>query len=224
VGLMAGSVIAIDGPAGSGKSTIAVALARRLGRLHVNTGAMYRAFTVKVLRAGLGPDDREAMIRLLEATHVELRPGAGGGVSVFLDGEDVTREVGTPEVSRLVSPVSLLPEVRAYMVREQQRLARRYDLVAEGRDVTTVVYPDAEYKFYLDASADERARRRLEEFAERGETATLEEVKREIEERDHRDSTRAHSPLTRAKDAIIVDTTSMAPDEVVDRILRVIVP
>ena len=221
---MAGSVIAIDGPAGSGKSTVAVELARRLGRLHVNTGAMYRAFTVKVLRAGLPLEDREAIVRLLDETTVELRPGEDGGVRVLLEGEDVTAEVGTPEVSRLVSPVSLMPEVRAFMVREQQRLARDYDVVAEGRDVTTVVYPEAQFKFYLDATAAERARRRLEEFRSRGETVTLAEVERELAERDHRDSTREHSPLTRAADAIVVDTTNMTAEAVVayimDRIER----
>jgi len=220
---MAGSVIAIDGPAGSGKSTIAVALARRLGRLHVNTGAMYRAFTVKVLRADLGPDERDAIVRLLDETTVELLPDAGG-VRVLLDGEDVTHEVGTPEVSRLVSPISLMPEVRQRMVREQRRLATRYDVVAEGRDVTTVVFPNAEYKFYLDASPDERARRRLKEFAERGERAVFDEVKREIVERDHRDSTRAHSPLTKARDAVVIDTTDLAPEQVVDRILEIVEP
>jgi cytidylate kinase len=223
---MAGSVIAIDGPAASGKSTVAVELARRLGRLHVNTGAMYRAFTVKLLRAGLTPRDRDAIVRLLDETTVELQPSGEGAnaTRVLLDGEDVTREVGTPEVSRLVSPVSLIPEVRAYMVREQRRLAEVYDVVAEGRDVTTVVYPDAELKFYLDATPDERARRRLREFEQRGEQADLDQVKREIEERDRRDSTRALSPLTRARDAIIVDTTSMMPSEVVDRILRIVEP
>jgi len=221
---MAGSVIAIDGPAGSGKSTIAVALARRLGRLHVNTGAMYRAFTVKVLRADLGPDERDAIVRLLDETTVELRPDSDGGVRVLLDGEDVTDEVGTPEVSRLVSPISLMPEVRQRMVREQRRLATRYDVVAEGRDVTTVVFPNAEYKFYLDASPDERARRRLKEFAERGERASFDEVKREIVERDHRDSTRAHSPLTKARDAVVIDTTDLAPEQVVDRILEIVEP
>ena len=220
---MAGSVIAIDGPAGSGKSTIAVALARRLGRLHVNTGAMYRAFTVKVLRADLGPDERDAIVRLLDETTVELLPDAGG-VRVLLDGEDVTHEVGTPEVSRLVSPISLMPEVRQRMVREQRRLATRYDVVAEGRDVTTVVFPNAEYKFYLDASPDERARRRLKEFAGRGERASFDEVKREIVERDHRDSTRAHSPLTKARDAVVIDTTDLAPEQVVDRILEIVEP
>ena len=221
---MAGSVIAIDGPAGSGKSTIAVALARRLGRLHVNTGAMYRAFTVKVLRADLGPDERDAIVRLLDETTVELRPDSDGGVRVLLDGEDVTDEVGTPEVSRLVSPISLMPEVRQRMVREQRRLATRYDVVAEGRDVTTIVFPNAEYKFYLDASPDERARRRLKEFAERGERASFDEVKREIVERDHRDSTRAHSPLTKARDAVVIDTTDLAPEQVVDRILEIVEP
>jgi cytidylate kinase len=218
---MAGGVIAIDGPAGSGKSTVAVELARRLGRLHVNTGAMYRAFTVKVLRAGLPLEPRDAIVRLLEDTTVALRPD-DGGVRVLLDGEDVTREVGTPEVSRLVSPLSLMPEVRALMVREQQRLAREYDVVAEGRDVTTVVYPGAQYKFYLDATLDERARRRLEEFRTRGERTTLEAVKRELAERDHRDATRALSPLKQAEDAIVVDTTHMTPDEVVAHILRVV--
>jgi cytidylate kinase len=219
---MAGSVIAIDGPAGSGKSTIAVELARRLGRLHVNTGAMYRAFTVKVLRAGLTLEQRDAIVRLLDTTTVELRPNADGGVRVLLDGEDVTREVGTPEVSRLVSPISLMPEVRALMVREQRRLASQNDIVAEGRDVTTVVYPDAEYKFYLDATPEERAQRRLKEFEARGEAATLDEVKRELAERDHRDATRAHSPLTRAADAIVVDTTDMGPEQVVDHLLGIV--
>ncbi len=219
---MAGSVIAIDGPAGSGKSTIAVELARRLGRLHVNTGAMYRAFTVKVLRAGLPIEKRDEIVRLLNESTVELRPDESGGVRVLLDSEDVTREIGTPEVSRLVSPVSLMPEVRTLMVREQRRLARDYDVVAEGRDVTTVVYPDARYKFYLDASLDERARRRLEEFRSHSEAATLDEVKRELAERDHRDSTRELSPLTRAEDAVVVDTTSMRPDEVVNHLLNLI--
>jgi cytidylate kinase len=220
---MAGDVIAIDGPAGSGKSTVAVELARRLGRLHVNTGAMYRAFTVKVIRAGLPLERRDAIVRLLEDTTVALRPD-DGGVHVLLDGEDVTPEVGTPEVSRLVSPLSLMPEVRALMVREQRRLAREYDLVAEGRDVTTVVYPNARYKFYLDASLDERARRRLEEFRARGERVTLDAVKRELAERDDRDRTRALSPLKQAEDAIVVDTTHMTADEVVAHILRVIEP
>jgi len=219
---MAGSVIAIDGPAASGKSTIAVELARRLGRLHVNTGAMYRAFTVKVLRAGLSLERRDEILRLLDETTVELRPDENGGVRVLLDGEDVTQEVGTPEVSRLVSPISLMPEVRAFMVREQRRLARAYDIVAEGRDVTTVVFPDAAYKFYLDATPEERARRRLEEFRARGENVSPAEVERELAERDHRDSTRELSPLTRADDAIVVDTTAMTPDEVVTHILGLI--
>lgn len=219
---MAGSVIAIDGPAGSGKSTVAVELARRLGRLHVNTGAMYRAFTVKVLRAGLPLEDRDGIVRLLDETTVELRPGGDGGVRVLLEGEDVTAEVGTPEVSRLVSPVSLMPEVRAFMVREQRRLARAYDVVAEGRDVTTVVYPEAQFKFYLDATAAERARRRVEDFHARGETMSLAEVKRELAERDHRDSTREHSPLMRTKDQIVVDTTDMTPDEVVAYIMGLV--
>jgi len=221
---MAGSVIAIDGPAGSGKSTIAVELARRLGRLHVNTGAMYRAFTVKVLRAGLGLGDRDGIVCLLDTTTVELRPGTDGGVCVLLDGEDVTQEVGTPEVSRLVSPISLMPEVRTLMVREQRRLARENDIVAEGRDVTTVVYPDADYKFYLDATPEERARRRLKEFESRGEPATLDGVTRELAERDQRDATRELSPLTQADDAIVVDTTNMSPEQVVDHLLGIVEP
>jgi len=220
--MMAGSVIAIDGPAGSGKSTIAVELARRLGRLHVNTGAMYRAFTVKVLRSGVRLEDHVALVALLKRTTVELRPDEDGGVRVLLDGEDVTSEVGAPEVSRLVSPISLMPEVRTLMVRKQQRLALDCDIVAEGRDVTTVVYPDADCKFYLDASLDERARRRLAQFEARGEAATLDAVRRELAERDHRDSTRALSPLTRAKDAIIVDTTTMTPKQVVEHLLGIV--
>jgi len=219
---MTTSVIAIDGPAGSGKSTVAIELARRLGRLHVNTGAMYRAFTIKVLRAKLAPDAREAIVRLLDKTTVELRPNANGGAAVLLDGQDVTGEVGAPEVDRLVSPVSLMPEVRTFMVRQQQRLAREYDVVAEGRDVTTVVYPEAEYKFYLDATEAERARRKLKEFHARGEPITLDQVQRDLAERDHRDSTRALSPLTRAEDAIVIDTTNMTPEQVVAHIMSIV--
>lgn len=219
---MAGSVIAIDGPAASGKSTIAVELARRLRRLHVNTGAMYRAFTVKVLRAGLRPEDRDEIVRLLDETTVELRPDPDGGARVLLDGEDVTHEVASTEVSRLVSPISLITDVRALMVREQQRLAREHDVVAEGRDVTTVVYPGAEYKFYLDASLDERARRRLKEFEARGEHATLDAVTRELAERDQRDSTRELSPLTRTEDQIVVDTTRMTPEQVITHLLGIV--
>ena len=205
-------VIAIDGPAASGKSTTAKLVAEGLGYLHVDTGAMYRAATLKVLRAGIPADDQSRVADLIEATRIELR-NENGTLRVLLDGEDVSDEVRSPEVTRSVSSVSSIRRVREVMVREQRRMGERGGIVLEGRDIGTVVFPDADLKFYMVAGIDARARRRGDELRERGIQADIEGLKEEIRDRDRLDSTRAESPLRKADDAIEVDTSNMTIGE-----------
>jgi len=214
-------VIAIDGPAASGKSTTAKLVARRLGYVHVDTGAMYRAVTLSVLRAGLDPLDEEGIGRLLESTRVALEDHAGV-LCVFLDDEDVTEEIRTPEVTRSVSSVSSFRSVRRAMVREQRRMGERGGIVLEGRDIGTVVFPDADVKFFVVASIKERARRRLQEIRQTGVEANLEDLERELEQRDRTDSTRLESPLQRADDAIEVDTSSLTIDQQVELVVETV--
>jgi cytidylate kinase len=204
-------VIALDGPAGTGKSTVARALAERLGVAHLDTGAMYRAVTWAALRAGLRPDDQAAVVDL--ARRVRLEVGEG---PVRVDGTDVTREIRGPEVTAAVSAVSAIPAVRAEL-RDRQRawIAAHRGGVAEGRDMGTVVFHHARLKVFLTASADVRARRRAAEMA-----GDVEAVARDIERRDWADSTRADSPLARADDAVVVDTSELRPDEIVDLLVR----
>ncbi len=212
-------VIAIDGPAAAGKSTTAKLVAGRLGYLHIDTGAMYRAVTLKVLRAGISPEDHRAIARLLETTQVELRQ-ARESIVVLLDGEDVSQEIRTPAVTRAVSAVSSQHEVRAAMVREQRRMGSGGGIVLEGRDIGTVVFPDADLKFFMVAGIDARARRRLDELNARGVRADLGAIRKEIEERDRLDSTRDESPLRRAADAVVVDTSDMTIDEQVEVVVQ----
>ena len=212
-------VIAIDGPAASGKSTTAKLVAERLGYMHVDTGAMYRAITLKVLRSGLAPDDRAGITRLLDMTRVQLRDERGT-LRVLLDGRDVTEEIRTPEVTRAVSAVSSLPEVREVMVREQRALGSNGGIVLEGRDIATVVFPDADCKFFLIADLGVRAERRLRELCAQGVSADLEDLKKEIGERDRFDSTRAVSPLRKAADAVEIDTSDMTIEQQVDVVVR----
>jgi CMP/dCMP kinase len=200
-------VIALDGPAGTGKSTVARALAARLGIAHLDTGAMYRALTWAVLRDGLDADDGEAVTHL--ARRLALEVGEGG---VFVDGTDVTAAIRGPEVTAAVSAVSAVPGARAEL-RERQRawVAARGGAVAEGRDMGTVVFPDARLKVYLTAAPEVRARRRAAEVGHDPEA-----VARDIHRRDLADSTRADSPLARAPDAVVVDTSELAPAAIVD--------
>jgi CMP/dCMP kinase len=214
-------VIAIDGPAASGKSTTAKLVARKLEYMHVDTGAMYRAVTVKVLRAGLALDDRRGIGMLMESTHVELRR-ANGEMQVLLDGEDVSDEIRSVPVTRAVSAVSSLREVRQAMVREQRVLGREGGIVLEGRDIGTVVFPDADLKFFLVAGIEARARRRRLELAADGVDAELDALMREIEERDRKDSSRKESPLRKAEDAVEIDTSSMTIEEQVDMVVKVV--
>ena len=204
-------IIAIDGPAGAGKSTVARRLAARLGYRFLDTGALYRAVTVAVLRAGLDPSDEAGVSAVAEAADVRL--GAGpGGQAVLLDGADVTEESRGPAASTAVSTVAAMPRVRAAMIPLQREFARGGGVVAEGRDIGTVVFPDADLKVFLDADPAERAIRRARE---RGE-GDVESVRREIAERDAKDVTRAVSPLAAAPDALRIDSTGRAIEEIVD--------
>ncbi len=211
-------VIAIDGPVGSGKSTVARALASRLGFGTLETGAMYRAVTLKALRAGADLGDAGALTEVAQSCDIRVE-GSGDGLCVLLDGDDVTEAIRSRDVTGNVFGPSQTRGVRERLVELQRAAAARGPLVAEGRDMGTVVFPDSPAKFYLDASVDVRAERRHRELVEKGEAIPLDELKRQIIERDARDSTREASPLRRADDATLVDTTGMTVDDVVDHIL-----
>ncbi len=214
-------IIAVDGPAGSGKSTTAKQLAQRLNYLYLDTGAMYRAFTLKVLRKKIDSDDSDTLAKLAAQTEIKLIPNASG-IRVYLDGEDVTDLIRTPEIDRAISKVSRVKAVRDRMVTLQRKIGESGGIVAEGRDIGTVVFPNADVKIFLVASPEERARRRKEELQAKGMNILLEEVLQDIKRRDEIDSTREISPLKKAGDAIEVDTTDLSIDEQVDRIYRII--
>ncbi|MDI6900494.1 MAG: (d)CMP kinase [Anaerosomatales bacterium] len=217
-------IVAIDGPAASGKSTVARALARRLGFAYLDTGAMYRAVAALALDRGIDLADEAALARLAEGEVITFGHPAGDPVpdTVHIGGTDVTAAIRTPEADAAVSAVARVPGVRAAMVAQQRRLAGASDTVVEGRDIGTVVFPDAPVKAYLTASAEERARRRHGELAERGHALEERAVHEGIEARDSADSTRAASPLAVADDAVVVDTTGMSVDEVVERVARLV--
>ena len=217
-----GLIIAIDGPAGAGKSSVARAVARRLGYLFINTGAMYRAVAWKALQEGVSLDDAGAVGRLAQDSLIELT-GDVDSMRVLIDGRDVTAEIATPQVGRAASIVSVISAVRRALVIRQQQMGRAGGVVMEGRDIGTQVFPDAGIKIYLDASSDARAQRRYVEDLDRGvAVASPEKMKEEIEQRDHRDRTRADSPLLRAEDAIYIDSSAMTIDEVVEQILEIV--
>ncbi len=201
-------IIAIDGPAGSGKTTTAKLVAHELGYLHLDTGAMYRGVAEKVLRAGIDPSDRVAISRLVESTTVTLRQ-TGNGVHVLLDGEDVTSRIRGTDVTRIVSAVSSVPEVRRAMVSYQRSMGKDGGVVVEGRDIGTVVFPDAGLKIFLVADLQARAHRRQLELHNAGIEASLEWLAQEIQERDTKDSTRSDSPLQQASDAVVLDTSEL---------------
>ncbi len=211
-------VITLDGPAGAGKSTVSRALARRLSCLYLDTGAMYRALTVKALDRGISMDDPRAIGELAARTEIRLVPDPDA-MRVTVDGEDVTERIRNPEVSRNVSYVARVPEVRAEMVRVQRKLGEGGSVVAEGRDMGTVVFPHADLKVYLEASPHERARRRASDLALAGHAVDLEALEAEIRQRDHLDATRDVAPMAAAADAIRLVTDDLSADQVVDRIL-----
>ncbi len=199
--------IAIDGPSGAGKSTLARMAARHFGYIYVDTGALYRTVALFVLRSGADTKDAAAVSALLPGIHVEMRYDGAGVQRMLLNGEDVTDLIRTPEVSMAASDVSALPPVRAFLLDTQRDMAERYDVVMDGRDIGTVVLPEARVKIFLTASARERARRRFRELRERGVETDFETVLQEIELRDRNDSSREIAPLRPAPDAVICDTT-----------------
>ncbi len=211
-------IIAIDGPSGAGKSTLAKKLAKALDFTYLDTGAMYRALALKILRRGVDLADDAKLTQLVNSTAVDLQ-GDSAGLQVLLDGINVAGEIRTPAVSQMASKASALKIVRQRMLELQRRLGRQGNVVAEGRDIGTVVFPDAQVKIFLSASAAERARRRFAELQAAGQAVDLEATLREIEERDKRDSERALAPLRKADDAIVIDSSTSTADEVAASVL-----
>ncbi|MDZ7288518.1 MAG: (d)CMP kinase [candidate division KSB1 bacterium] len=212
-------IIAIDGPAGSGKSTTARLLAKRLGYTYLDTGAFYRALTLKALDEGVLPEDTAAIVKLAEKIKIELQPEEDKN-RVLLDGCDVTKAIRAPRVTEAIAPISENPAVREIMVEKQRAFGRNGGVVVEGRDIGTVVFPDADLKIFMQASLEERARRRQEELAVMGIVRDLETLKKEIARRDHNDSRRKVAPLSRAADAIVLDTTSLTIEQQVEFIVQ----
>jgi cytidylate kinase len=209
--------IAMDGPAGSGKSTVARRIAEKTGYLFLNSGAMYRAVTLLALRSKVPCTAVNKLIELAHGCQIDF---AENGKTTLLSGEDVSHLIQTPEIDRAVVDIARIPEVRKAMVKQQRRIGKDGGIVVEGRDVTTVVFPDAEVKFYLDASVRERAKRRFLELRSKEIACTVEQIEQEIRTRDEKDVSRTHSPLRPADDAIIVDTTDKTLNQVVEFILE----
>jgi cytidylate kinase len=214
-------IIAIDGPSGAGKSTLAKRLAKALGYTYLDTGAMYRALALKVLRRGVDLTDDASMEQLVQSTDIDLRE-LDGKLAVMLDGHDVSAEIRTPEVSQMASKASALKTVRARLLELQRAVGRRGSVVAEGRDIGTVIFPQAEVKVFLDASTRERARRRCEELRLAGRAVNLDETMREMEERDKRDSERELAPLCRAKDAELIDSSNFDAEQVAAMVIELV--
>ena len=211
-------IIAIDGPAGSGKSTVAKTVAARLGYLYIDTGAMYRAVAVKAMEAGIPLDKPERIVELADRLDIHFRQ-AGSTQRIFADGEDVTEAIRTPEATQLSSPVSAIPGVRRRLVELQRQMGAQGGVVMEGRDIGTYVFPDAEVKVFLTASPEERVRRRCKDLERAGLPADPEQVARDLQERDERDSSRAMAPLCQARDAVLIDTDDMSIGEVVQAVI-----
>ena len=213
--------IAIDGPSGAGKSTLARRLAAELGYVYVDTGAMYRSIGLYTLRAGADCGSEAAVAALLPKISLSLEY-QDGAQHVLLDGEDVSDAIRTPQISTYASQVSSVPAVRAYLLDLQRDLARRQNVLMDGRDIGTVILPNAQVKIFLTASPEERARRRFEELKARGETVTYEQVLEDVVQRDYNDTHREAAPLKAAPDAVTVDTTGLTFDESFEALLRVI--
>ncbi|NQU08660.1 MAG: (d)CMP kinase [Candidatus Abyssubacteria bacterium] len=212
-------IVAIDGPAGAGKSTAAKEVARRFSLLYIDSGAMYRAVAWKALQKKVDVADEKAVTEMASNMKIDLRP-ADGGTRVFVDGKEVTDAIRTPEVTDASSKMATIGAVRGILVEHQRAMGRSSGVVMEGRDIGTVVFPDTPFKFYLDASVGERARRRKKDLEQAGYEVEPEQLERDVAKRDKRDSTREVAPLRRAEDAMSIDTTGMTIDEVVQAISK----
>jgi len=211
-------VIAIDGPAASGKSTTARMVAQKLGYLYIDTGAMYRAAGLKALRLGISFSDREAIAKMMEQTDISQKPSPLGPLT-FLDGVDVSGLIRSPEVSQAASDISAITSVRQRLVALQQQMGREGGVVMEGRDISTVVFPTAEVKVFMKASIQQRACRRKAELEAKGMTMDLKELEKQIENRDRQDSQRADSPLTCTPDSLVIDTSTLTIDQQVEMVI-----
>jgi len=213
------AVVAIDGPAGAGKSTLARRVAQRLGFVYIDTGAMYRAVALKAMRTGVDLADESGLAKLAREARIEFEPGSS---RTLLDGEDVSAAIRAPEMSPAASQASVFPGVRRALVEMQRKMGAAQSVVMEGRDIGSVVFPDAQVKIYLDADPAVRAARRVLEMEQKGQRLDPLQVEQEIRERDVRDSTRADSPLIRAPGAISIDSTALGPDAVEQVILKIV--
>jgi len=212
-------IIGIDGPAGSGKTTVAKLLAKRLGIFYLDTGAMYRALTLKALERKVDLSDQDVLKKIVEELNLEFKDG-----KVYIDGLDVSDQIRTPLIDKSISPVVAQPEVRAVMVKLQRSMVAKGDFVVEGRDITTVVFPNAKYKFYLDATPAIRAQRRFKELSEKGMDVNFQELDQDLKRRDNADKTREVSPLKVSEDAICIDTTNLTIFETAEEIAKYIIP
>lgn len=213
-------IIAVDGPAGAGKSTIARLVARRMNFLYIDTGAMYRALTLKALRKAVDISNAVQLTRLAKNTRIDLENNPDGSIKVLLDNEDVSLDIRKPEITKFVSDLAKVHGVRKEMLHLQRRFGGRASCVLDGRDIGTVIFPNADKKFFLDAEFKERVRRRHKELKENREAVTAEDVEKDIKNRDTIDSSRKCAPLKKAPDALYVDTTKMTIKEVVEKILK----
>lgn len=209
--------IAIDGPAGSGKSTTAREVAKRLGYVYIDSGAMYRAVTLKAINLKTPTMELEKVASIAAAVSIQFKPNQSGTL-IFMDGQDISEAIRTPKVNSEINPVAANPEVRKILVRKQQDLGKDGGIVMDGRDIGTVVFPDAELKVYMQAGDEERAKRRLLEFRSKGISISFEEVLKEIQIRDNADLSRAHGPLRIAADAVVIDTTNLTIDDQIRKV------
>ena len=214
--------IAIDGPAGAGKSTLARRAAKELGFLYVDTGAIYRTVALKALRAGVDPGQAEQVLPLLDNLDIRMDYGEDGEQKMYLEGEDVTQAIREHRVSGAASRISAIPQVRAFLLDFQRRQAREHNVVMDGRDIGTVVLPRADVKVFLTASAELRARRRLLELEQRGQSGTFEDILRDIIQRDELDRTRPISPLRQAEDAVCLDTSKLDLEQSLQALLSIV--
>lgn len=213
--------VAIDGPSGAGKSTVARAAAARLGYVYVDTGAMYRAIGLAVCRKGISGDDTTGIVATLPEVRLDIRY-EDGAQHILLCGEDVSDAIRTPEIAKYASKVSAVPEVRQFLLETQRDMAKNGNILMDGRDIGTVILPDAPVKIFLTASAEARAQRRYLELHEKGQSITFDEVLHDIQQRDEQDMTRAVAPLKQAADAVLLDTSDISLEQSIEAVLRII--